>query len=155
MTTCGSFGLPASADAVDVLLDTSAAIALVQPMHTGHEQTVAAVRGRRLGLSGHAAFETFSVLTRLPQPQRLTASAAHRLIAHNFPYTRHLGARAAATLLAAFGTNGISGGSVYDALVGAAAREHGLPLVTRDTRAMQTYRALGVAVELLGTERRD
>jgi len=38
---------------------------------------------------------------------------------------------------------------VYDALVGAAAAEHRLVLVTRDRRALDTYRALGVDVELL------
>jgi predicted nucleic acid-binding protein len=38
---------------------------------------------------------------------------------------------------------------VYDALVGATAAEHGLPLVTRDLRAVDTYRALDVDVELI------
>ena len=41
---------------------------------------------------------------------------------------------------------------MYDALVGAAAKEHGLPLATLDRRAIDTYFALGVQVELLGTE---
>lgn len=44
---------------------------------------------------------------------------------------------------------GIRGGAVYDALVGLAAREAGLPLVTRDGRALATYAALGVRVELI------
>ncbi|MEO8968055.1 MAG: hypothetical protein ABI355_10595 [Solirubrobacteraceae bacterium] len=44
---------------------------------------------------------------------------------------------------------GVAGGAVYDALVGAAAREHDLPLVTRDQRAAETYRALAVRFELL------
>jgi hypothetical protein len=38
---------------------------------------------------------------------------------------------------------------VYAALVGAAAAEHALRLATRDRRALDTYRALGVAVEVL------
>jgi predicted nucleic acid-binding protein len=37
-----------------------------------------------------------------------------------------------------------------DALVGATAIEHGLPLTTLDRRALDTYRVLGVDVELLG-----
>lgn len=41
-----------------VLLDTSAAIALVVEDHEGHAATLAAVRGRELGLAGHAWFET-------------------------------------------------------------------------------------------------
>ena len=38
---------------------------------------------------------------------------------------------------------------MYDALVGAAAREHGIALATRDRRALDTYRALDVRLELL------
>jgi len=38
---------------------------------------------------------------------------------------------------------------VYDALVGATAAEHDLPLATRDTRALEIYRSLDVRVELL------
>ncbi|MCL2782255.1 MAG: VapC toxin family PIN domain ribonuclease, partial [Actinomycetia bacterium] len=41
---------------------------------------------------------------------------------------------------------GISGGAVYDALVGLAAREHRIPLATRDARARGTYGLLGVPV---------
>ena len=43
--------------------------------------------------------------------------------------------------------------AVYDALVGACAREHGLTLATRDQRALRTYHALEVAVELLDSRR--
>ncbi len=48
------------------LLDTSTAIALVVEDHEAHWATLDAVRGRQLGLAGHAWFETYSVLTRLP-----------------------------------------------------------------------------------------
>jgi len=43
----------------------------------------------------------------------------------------------------------LQGGAVYDALVAAAALEHQLPLATRDRRAIETYRALGVELEIL------
>ncbi len=46
-------------------------------------------------------------------------------------------------------TIGIGGGAVYDALVGAAATHHRLRLATRDRRALETYRALEVELELL------
>ncbi|MGH3829882.1 MAG: hypothetical protein ACRDRS_05425 [Pseudonocardiaceae bacterium] len=45
--------------------------------------------------------------------------------------------------------NGIAGGAVYAALVGAAAVEHKLTLVTRDRRALDIYRSIDAAVELL------
>lgn len=63
--------MPSSADAV-VLVDTSVAVALVVSDNEHHASTVDALAGRRLGLAGHAAFETCSVLTRLPAPARRT-----------------------------------------------------------------------------------
>jgi len=44
---------------------------------------------------------------------------------------------------------GIAGGSVFDALVGAVAVEHDVALLTRDRRALETYRALGVQVRIV------
>lgn len=129
-----------------VLLDTSAAIALVLEDHDAHAATVAAVRGRRLGLAGHAWFETYSVLTRLPGELRRSPADAQRLLTHNFPASASLSETATAALGAEFARLGIAGGSVYDALVGAAARHHGRPLLTRDDRARPTYAALRVTL---------
>jgi predicted nucleic acid-binding protein len=141
--------MPANARRPDLLVDTSIAIALTVADHEHHETTFRALGDRRLGLAGHAAFETFSVLTRLPPPGRRTPATVARLIATDFPHSRFLGAKAAAALLDELHRLGIAGGAVYDALVGASAREHGLTLATRDQRAQETYRALGVRVELL------
>lgn len=79
----------------------------------------------------------------------LTARAAQRLIEVNFPHTRFLSSKGSAALVAQLSANGVSGGAVYDALVAAAAAEHGLRLVSRDIRAAGTYRAMGVDLELL------
>lgn len=141
--------MPASASRPDLLVDTSVAVALTVADHEHHETTIRAVGDLQLGLSGHAAFETFSVLTRLPPPARRTPGAVARLLAANFPHSKFLGAKAAATLLGELHTLGIAGGAVYDALVGAAANEHGLALATRDHRALETYRALDVQVNLV------
>jgi toxin FitB len=129
-----------------VLLDTSAAIALVLEDHDAHAAMVAAVRGRRLGLAGHAWFETYSVLTRLPGDLRRSPADAARLLAHNFPASAFLSASMTATLGPELARLGIAGGAVYDALVGAAAKQHDQPLLTRDERAWPTYGALGVAL---------
>lgn len=134
----------------DRLIDTSVAVALSIADHVGRDTARAAVRGHRLGLAGHAAFETFSVLTRLPAPSRRSATAVSRLLATNFPYTRLLSSQAAEALFARLAETGIAGGAVYDALVGAAAAEHAVPLVTRDRRAAATYRALDIDVLLIG-----
>jgi predicted nucleic acid-binding protein len=133
----------------DVLVDTSAAVPLVVADHEHHRAVVYAVGNRTLGLAGHAAFETFSILTRLPPPARRSPGAVARLIAHNFPATRFLSDDAAAELLASLGALGIAGGAVYDALVGAAAVERGLTLMTRDRRAADTYRRLDVKFVLV------
>jgi predicted nucleic acid-binding protein len=138
-----------SADPSPALLDTSAAIALLVQDHDHHEPTVAALAGRPLGLAGHAAFETYSVLTRLPTAARLVPAAAQRLLTANFPHSRFLGRERTAELLASLADNGIAGGAVYDALVGATALEHGLALVSRDRRAWDTYRTLGVPIDML------
>jgi hypothetical protein len=117
--------------------------------HEHHAATRAALRGMQIALAGHAAFETFSVLTRLPPPLRRSPPAVRTLMRGNFAETRWLGATAAARLYDELPDRGIAGGSVYDALIGAAAREHGLPLVTRDARAILTYRALDVDLQIL------
>ena len=129
--------MPGRSSAPELLVDTSVAVALAVADHEQHETTFAALRNRRLGLAGHAAFETFSVLTRLPPPARRS------------PHTRFLGVQAAAALLGDLAGSSIAGGAVYDALVGACANEHELMLATRDRRALETYRALDVRVELL------
>ena len=131
------------------LLDTSAAIALMVEDHDAHVATLDAVRGRRLGLAGHAWFETYSVLTRLPAGLRRSPADALRLLAGNFPASGFLGEAEAADLGGELAGLGVSGGAVYDALVGAAARQHRLPLVSADARARPVYDALGVDVELI------
>ncbi|NMM22043.1 MAG: type II toxin-antitoxin system VapC family toxin [Phycicoccus sp.] len=141
--------MPTKGDSEPCLLDTSAALAFVQPSHAAHLTTFAALVDRPKGLAGHAAFETFSVLTRLPPPDRLTPQATQRLIEVNFPHTRFLSSERSAALVAQLAASGVSGGAVYDALVAAVAAEHGLRLVSRDARAAGTYRAMGADLELL------
>lgn len=139
--------MPTSAE--PLLVDTSVAVALVVADHEHHRAVTSSLVGTRLGLAGHAAFETYSVLTRLPAPLRRTSAAASRLLSENFAASRFLDAATAAELLDRLPTLGIAGGAVYDALVGATATLHGLRLVSRDRRAIDTYRALEVDVMVL------
>lgn len=132
-----------------LLLDTSAAVALVVEDHEAHGAILDAVRGRRLGLSGHAWFETYSVLTRLPGGLRRSSADVARLLVHDFPASEFLGEDASAGLVAEIARLGISGGAVCDALVGAAARQHGRTLLSIDARARPVYDALGVRLRLL------
>lgn len=138
-----------SGDGQTYLVDTCAAVALLVEDHEHHDMAFEALTDRRLGLAGHAAFETYSVLTRLPPPNRRTAAAVARLLEVNFPDSRFLSSKEAEALLASVADHAIAGGSVYDALAGATAVEQGLPLVSRDRRALPTYRELGADVEVL------
>lgn len=132
-----------------VLLDTSVAIAVIVEDHEFHASALEAVQGRRLGLAGHAWFETYSVLTRLPGANRRSAADALRLLAHNFPASSFLGEDESRALGTEIARLGVSGGAIYDALVGAAARQHRWRLVSADARALPVYEALGAEIEVL------
>jgi predicted nucleic acid-binding protein len=138
--------LPISAD---LLLDTSAAIALIAPTAELHAAVTKRTRGVMLGLAGHAVFETYSVLTRLPGELRLSAAGARAVIEANFPASVFLTPQASTRALATLTDAGIAGGAVYDGLVALAAASAGIPLLSCDRRALPIYTALSVRVEIL------
>lgn len=139
--------MPTNADRWAV--DTSVAIAALDAGHAAHAACLQVVQARRPGLAGHAGFETFSVLTRMPGQLGVDSTTAASLIARVFPTLYWPKASAARALLTRLGTLGVTGGSVYDALVGEAARQNGCRLLTRDHRARRTYDLLGVEYVLL------
>ncbi|MGL5867315.1 MAG: PIN domain-containing protein [Dermatophilaceae bacterium] len=106
--------------------------------------------GREVALSGHAAVETYSVLTRLPGDARFTPADAALLISARFTTLLTLSTRTTGRLPAIFGELDIAGGAVYDALVALAAVEHGALLATRDARARATYEAAGARTVVVG-----
>ncbi|REJ06394.1 type II toxin-antitoxin system VapC family toxin [Microbacterium bovistercoris] len=132
--------MPISAD---LLLDTSAAIALLDEDHPAHGAITDICTGATLRLSGHALVETYSVLTRLPRPDRVSAAEAARAITVEFPGSVALPAEAALTAVSEFEASGIAAGAVYGGLVGLAAKHAGITLLTHDRRALATYAALG------------
>lgn len=132
-----------------LLLDTSAAIALLDDGSERRERVIARIGHERVGLAGHAAFEAYSALTRMPVPTRLSGSRAGALLAREFPLTRHPSAGAQAELFATLAERGIAGGAVYDALVALAAVEHDATLISLDRRAVRVYRAVGARFEIL------
>lgn len=133
-----------------MLLDTSVAVALLVEDHQAHADCRTAVAGYRLGLAGHALFETMSVVSRLPAPHRRSMAAVHRAVRASFPDSVFLSPRGSLQAAADMARLGIGGGAIYDALVAAAALEHDATLATRDTRALPTYTAMGADVRVLG-----
>lgn len=130
--------------------DTSVAVPLLMRSHSLHSRVAAAVRGWDLRLTGHSLAETYSVLTRLPGDARVTAADACRLIDSSFGEALLPLPESIAGLHRSLGRWGIVGGAVYDALVGLAARDHGVSLATRDERALGTFALLGVATFAVG-----
>ena len=139
--------MPTSADLL--LFDTSAAFAFVDSENPFHEHSWKLAIQLRRGLSGHALFEFFSVLTRLPLPKRVNEVDALRLISKEFPESKFLPAEHMESLLIEFTQKGITGAMVYDGLVAATARHHSLELVTCDHRAENVYQSLGIRYLLL------
>lgn len=129
--------------------DTSVAVAALDRGHAAHTRCATAVRSLRPALAGHAAWETFSVLTRMPGQLAVDAPTAASVIGRTFPSVCWLAPEDSLALFARLATIGLVGGAVYDALVGEAARTNGCRLLTRDLRARRTYELLGVAHEVL------
>lgn len=124
--------------------DTSFAVAALDSTHEAHSACRRVLVQRRPALAGHAKFETYSVLTRLPLPLRLNATQASSVLVAAFPAACWLDARASGKLFQRLADLDIVGGSVYDALVGQAASTNRRILLTRDRRAERTYRLLDV-----------
>jgi hypothetical protein len=78
---------PLRVDVAGEILCAPLQLAVVKATRLGAGRVAA--RARRLacrrGMSGHAAVELLSVLTRLPPPQRFSPVAALRLEEKNFP----------------------------------------------------------------------
>jgi len=125
-------------------VDTSTAVPFLDASHSAHERCVDALAGRRAALAGHAVFEAFAVLTRLPGPTRVSPADAVTALRAAFPEQCWMSASHQQALLDSLESSGIVGGMVYDALVGEAARVNDCTLLTRDRRAVATYEFLGV-----------
>lgn len=130
-------------------VDSSVAVPLLVRTHGEHRLVSAwwrSLPSPELALAGHAAAETYSVLTRLPADARLEPGDAARLIKLRFSPVVTLPAQAQSGVIDTMAGLGIQGGAVYDALVALAAAAHGLPLASRDRRARSTYDSVGVRV---------
>ena len=129
--------------------DTSLVVAAFASWHESHEAARRALDGG-LRLVEHCALETYSVLTRLPPPHRVSGDLVRDFLAARFiqPYLR-LGEQAYRDFILGLVDHGISGGAAYDALVAATAAASGAELLTCDKRAVAVYERYGLQVKLL------
>ena len=140
--------MPAGAKGPAVAVDTSVAVPLVLRNHEAHARVTMWRAGRDVTLCGHAAIETYAVLTRLPGT-RVTPADAARLLASNFAAPIAPRPTTLQRAIDLFGAAGVAGGATYDGWVALAALDNGVRLASRDSRAEITYRRLGVDVEMV------
>lgn len=132
-----------------IVADASAAVAAFAAWHDRQRAAQRAL-GRSAAIVSHAACETYSVLTRLPDAQRAPASIVLEQLRDTFG-DRWLGLSADALRLALdrLAGLGISGGQTYDGLIAITAAAHDATLVTLDRRALAIYALVGTDVEFV------
>ena len=133
-----------------IVLDSSTVIPMLASWHRAHRSALG-ILTRNPRLPAHAAIETYSVLTRMAPPHRVPGSIVAAFLDRAFPPDLRtiLSPETARDLPAISHRSGIHGGAIYDALIGLTAKEAGATLITRDLRALPTYAALGINVELM------
>lgn len=132
------------------VVDSSCAVAAFAGWHPAHVGAGQALTARKVGIVAHAAIETYSVLTRLPEPHAMSPDVVWQWLADTFG-ERWLGLTpdALRLALARLERLGIAGGRTYDGLIGITAAASDATLVTLDRRALATYALVGADVELV------
>lgn len=129
--------------------DSSVVIAAFSSWNEHHEAAIEALGDAR-DLVAHAELETYSVLTRLPEPLRMEPKVVAEYLREDFPGERMaLPDSERRALIARFAQLSISGGAVYDGMVAVTAAHHGYRLLSCDRRAAVTYERLGMDVTYL------
>lgn len=112
------------------LPDTSCLVALLCSWHEHHERTRKALEtrigdGEQLILAGHSLAETYSVLTRLPYPFRLSEQNTMELLSENWEKATiiALTSREYWQVLKNATERGLGGGQIYDGVIASCARK--------------------------------
>jgi predicted nucleic acid-binding protein len=126
--------------------DSSAVIAAFASWSERHEAAVEALGDVR-DLVAHVELETYSVLTRLPEPFRADCALVAEYLKDDFSGARMvLPPKMRGEVVKRLAGLSISGGAVYDAIVALTALDHGHDLLSCDQRAARTYERLEIAV---------
>jgi predicted nucleic acid-binding protein len=135
-----------------IVPDSSVLIAALASHHAAHERTVD-ILDEDCQLVVHVAFEVSSVLSRMPEGQRMEAAIVVDALEREFPEPWLVLDRdeQRACLRRAVDA-GVSGGALYDALIAETAAKHGATLISADRRAQPTYEAMGVETRFVDPE---
>lgn len=129
--------------------DSSVVIAAFGEWNVHHEAAVEALGDVR-DLVAHVELETYSVLTRLPDPFCAAPELVATYLREDFSGERLvLSQSERSKTIERLADVSISGGAVYDAVVGLTAQHRGHRLLSCDRRAARTYERLGIDVEYL------
>jgi toxin FitB len=132
-----------------VTADTSVVVSALSGWHENHDVAARALDGVA-ALPAHVLTEAYAVLTRMPGGLAVAPEAAAAVLASRFgEEPLQLAGAERRTLLSTLAAAGVGGGASYDGLVALEAAAHEQVLLTRDARAQDTYRRLGVAFRAL------
>jgi predicted nucleic acid-binding protein len=132
-----------------VTADTSVVVSALSGWHENHDVAARALDGVA-ALPAHVLTEAYAVLTRMPGGLAVAPEAAAAVLASRFgEEPLQLADAERRTLLSTLAAAGVGGGASYDGLVALEAAAHEQVLLTRDARAQETYRRLGVAFRAL------
>ncbi|MGN6372555.1 MAG: PIN domain-containing protein [Solirubrobacteraceae bacterium] len=126
--------------------DSSVVIAAFAEWNEHHDAAVEALGDVR-DLVSHVELEAYSVLTRMPEPFCADASLVAQYLRKDFSGERlALPEEERHGFVQRLARLSISGGAVYDAIVGLTANQHGHRLLSCDRRAAKTYERLSLDV---------
>ena len=120
--------------------DTSVIVAALLRSHEHHGPAAAALRGVSSAI-GHCLIETYSVLTRLPEPHRVEPDLVVAALEQRFETVLQLDDDTVRRLPGVLAAAGVRGGATYDGVIALIASSHNATLLTLDERAVPTYRA--------------
>ena len=136
-------------------VDSNYLICLLQSWNSHHPATLADLerrldQGQLLHIIPHTLLETYSVMTRMPDPFRKPPSIVHELMRSNFrdfPLTAIPAPAEAWLLLAELAQSGLGGGQTYDRWIALSAHQVGMrALVTWNVKHFQPNTFTGLEI---------
>lgn len=136
-------------------VDSNYLICLLQSWNSLHPATLEDLecrlnQGQLLHIIPHTLLETYSVMTRMPDPFRKPPSIVQELMSSNFrefPLTAIPASEDAWLLLAELGQRGLGGGQTYDRWIAYSAHQSGMrALVTWNVKHFQPNTFAGLEI---------